>query len=134
NCIIGGAHHPIEWVSTSPVFHSGKNIMRKNFYKHEFNPSKETSIGHDVWIGNNCTIRSGVNIGTGSVLGMGSVLTKDVGEYEIWAGNPAHLIRRRFSDDTITKLIDSEWWNWDDDAILERAVYFNNVEQFLSSK
>src|SRR5690606_33723124 len=51
NCIIGGASHPIEWVSTSPVFHSGRNIMRKNFAKHKYISSKETIVGNDVWIG-----------------------------------------------------------------------------------
>jgi len=92
NCAIGGASHPLDWVSSSPVFHSGKNILRKNFANHQHVTTQRTNIGSDVWIGSNCLIKSGVKIGTGSVIGMGSILTKDVGEYEIWAGNPAHII------------------------------------------
>lgn len=131
NCIIGGANHPIEWVSTSPVFHEGKNIMKKNFSTHEYTSGKETIIGNDVWIGNNCLIKGGVKIGNGAVIGMGAVLTKDVGDYEIWAGNPAHLIRKRFSDEIINQLLESCWWGWDDEALYQAAPYFNNVAGFL---
>lgn len=132
NCIIGGASHPIDWVSSSPVFHEGKNIMKKNFSSHEFKTGKETFIGSDVWIGNNCLIKSGVKIEDGAIIGMGSVLTKDVGAFEIWAGNPAQLIRKRFNEDVIKKLIESNWWEWDDDILTQKANYFNNVEKFLS--
>jgi acetyltransferase-like isoleucine patch superfamily enzyme len=53
NCIIGGSSHPLDWVSTSPVFHNGKNIMKKNFSKHKYITTQETIIGNDVWMGNN---------------------------------------------------------------------------------
>lgn len=131
NCIIGGASHPIEWVSTSPVFHEGKNILRTNFSSHEYKTSKKTVIDNDVWIGNNCLIKSGVKIENGAVIGMGSVLTKDVGKYEIWAGNPAKLIRKRFPDEKIQCLLDSEWWEWDDHTLYNNSSLFNNVEAFL---
>lgn len=132
NCIIGGASHPIHWVSTSPVFHEGKNVMKKNFSSHNFKTGSETIIGHDVWIGNNCLIKSGVEIGDGAIIGMGSVLTKDVGNYEIWAGNPAKFIRKRFDDKTIKDLQKSKWWKWDDRTLTQKANYFCNVEEFLS--
>ena len=77
-------------------------------------------------------IKSGVKIADGAVIGMGSVVTKDVGAYEIWAGNPAHLIRKRFDDETISKLLESRWWNWSDDKIRLNADKYNDVNAFLN--
>lgn len=131
NCIIGGASHPINWVSTSPVFHRGKNILRKHFSEHEFETTSRTRIGNDVWIGNNCLIRSGITIGSGAIIGMGSVVTKDVGLYEIWAGNPAKLIRTRFDSDTIEVLRKLNWWDWSDSKLSKVAVEFSNIEEFI---
>ena len=101
-----------------------------NFSNNDYNPYKETVIGNDVWIGTHCLIKSGVTIADGAVIGMGSVVTKDVGPYEIWAGNPAKLIRKRFDDETIDKLLKSQWWNWDDRKIQKCADSFNSVESF----
>lgn len=131
-CTIGGGAHPIDWVSTSPVFTSHRSILRANLAYHSFNPYKVIKIGNDVWIGSNCMIKSGVTISDGAIIGMGSVVTKDVGPYEIWAGNPAKLIRKRFDDETINKLLDIQWWNWNEDKISEKAEYMNNVELFLN--
>lgn len=131
NCIIGGSSHPLNWVSTSPVFHSGSNIMRKNFSDHEFKTSKKTIIGNDVWLGNNCLIKSGVKIGNGAIIGMGSIVTKDVGDYEIWAGNPARLIKKRFDEITIEKLNKSKWWDYELTEIENLGKYFNDTELFL---
>lgn len=134
NCTIGGASHPIEWVSTSPVFHEGRNILRKNFSTHEFKTSQTTIIGNDVWVGNNCLIKSGISIADGAVIGMGSVVTKNVGPYEIWAGNPARLIKKRFSENVINELIKSKWWELTDNELKELAPYINNYEKFLEVK
>lgn len=132
-CIIGGANHPINWVSTSPVFHEGRNIMRKNFAKHEFRTTKKTVIGNDVWIGSNCLIKSGITIEDGAIIGMGSVVTKNVGKYEIWAGNPAKFIRKRFDDDKIEQIINSKWWDWDEHKLYKNAIYFNDVDKFIKN-
>lgn len=133
DCYIGGTKHPINWVSTSPVFHKWKNIMKKNFAMHEFNIFEKTRIGNDVWIGNRVMIKAGVTIGNGSIVGMGSVVTKDIGEYEIWAGNPAKFIRKRFEDEKIKILKESEWWNWDDKKIKEYSGKFNDFSKFERS-
>ena len=131
DCYIGGTTHPIDWVSTSPVFHKHENIMKKNFARHEFDIFKRTTIGNDVWIGNRVMIKAGVTIGDGAVIGMGSVVTKDVGPYEIWAGNPARCIKKRFDDKTISWLISTRWWKWDDKLISEKSVNMNNVKRFI---
>ncbi len=130
NVIIGGSSHPINWVSTSPVFHQGRNIMNKHFSKHLFQTTKKTIIKNDVWIGSNCLIKSGVTIENGAIIGMGSVLTKNVGPYEIWAGNPAKLIRKRFDDSTITNLLTIKWWNWSDDILKNNADFMHKTIEF----
>lgn len=131
DCYIGGTSHPTDWVSTSPVFHKWGNIMKKNFSYHEFEIFKKTVIGNDVWIGNRVMIKAGVKIADGAVVGMGSIVTKNIGPYEIWAGNPAKFIRKRFDDETINELLNTEWWNWDDEKIAEHADKMNNIENFL---
>lgn len=132
DCYIGGTSHPIDWVSTSPVFHKWENIMRKNFARHEFEIFKKTTIGNDVWIGNRVMVKAGITIGNGAVIGMGSIVTKDVGPYEIWAGNPAKMIRKRFDEETINKLQEIQWWFWDDLRIEKRAKDFNNTVSFTN--
>lgn len=129
--IIGGGSHPLEWVGTSSAFHQGKNILRKNFSEHPYAVYKSTTIGNDVWIGNNVRIKAGVTIGDGAVIGMGAILTKNVGPYEIWAGNPAKFIRKRFDDEIIEKLLQTKWWEFSDEQLFEYAQYFNCPEQFL---
>lgn len=131
-CIVGGGAHPTEWVSSSPLFHSGRNIFCRHFSKHEFNPYKQTVIENDVWIGSNVLIKGGVHIGTGAVIGMGSVVTKDIPPYEIWAGNPAKKIRDRFGDEIKQKLLSSKWWELNDEKLIEVAKYMNNVPEFLN--
>jgi acetyltransferase-like isoleucine patch superfamily enzyme len=131
NCIIGGASHPISWVSTSPVFHQGKNVLKKNFSQIGFVPTTKTYIGNDVWIGNNCLIKSGIKINHGAVIGMGSVVTKDVGLYEIWAGNPAKLIKKRFTDKTIDDLLAIKWWNLRDEDLGKISNNFSAVQEFI---
>lgn len=134
NCIIGGASHPIDWVSSSPVFHEGRNILKKNFSEHQFETTKRTVIENDVWIGNNVLIKSGVKISNGAIIGMGSVVTKDVGPYEIWVGTPAKLIRKRFNDEIINDLMTLKWWDWEDNKLEKNSIYFNNIETFLEKQ
>lgn len=131
NCIIGGASHPIDWVSTSPVFHSGKNILKTNFSEHLYETTTQTIIGNDVWIGNNCLIKSGITINNGAIIGMGSVVTKDVGEYEIWGGNPAKYIKKRFPESISEALSNIQWWNFNDNKLKEYSFLMNTPEKLI---
>ncbi|MFL0247334.1 CatB-related O-acetyltransferase [Candidatus Clostridium stratigraminis] len=131
NCEIGGASHSIEWVSTSPVFNENRDQIKKKYSYHQYNTSKHTEIGNDVWIGSKVLIKSGVSIGNGAVVGMGSVVTKDIPPYEIWAGNPAKLIRKRFNEDTINKLLETKWWDFNDEKLCKYAQYFDDVAKFI---
>ena len=128
---IGGGGHPTDWVSSSPVFYKGKNVLKKNFSGREFVEFKKTTIGNDVWIGSKCLIKGGVTIGDGVIIGMGSVVTKDIPPYEIWAGNPAKCIRKRFDDETIEKLLEIKWWEWDEEKLQKYAHLFNEPENLI---
>lgn len=132
-CSIGGAMHPIDRVSSSPVFHEGRNILKKNFSNLPFLDTPKTIIENDVWIGMGVYIKAGTTIHTGAVIGMGSVVTKDVPAYEIWAGNPAKKIRDRFDERTKERLLDSQWWDLPDDKIQLYSEKFDDVEEFLDS-
>lgn len=131
NCQIGGASHTINWVSTSPVFLKNKDQIKKKYSLHEYDSFKNTIIGHDVWVGAGCHIKAGVKIGTGSVIGMGSIVTKDIPPYEIWGGNPAKFIRKRFDKTVSEKLLISEWWNFEDTKIEKLSPYICEVDVFI---
>lgn len=82
--------------------------------------SKHTYIDHDVWIGSFVGIIGGVHIGTGAVIGAGSIVTKDVPPYAIVAGCPAKVIRYRFDEDKQKKLLDSKWWEYDAEKLVNK--------------
>lgn len=69
------------------------------------------TIGNDVWVGQDVMILGGVTIGDGAIVGAGSLVTRDVAPYTIVAGNPANVIRTRYNDDQIKKLLRLKWWN-----------------------
>ncbi|MBE6538717.1 MAG: CatB-related O-acetyltransferase [Ruminococcaceae bacterium] len=126
---IGGGAHDLTAVSTSPVFNKGRNIFGKNLGNIEFSPYKTIKIGNDVWIGNRALILQGITIGDGAVVGAGSVVTKDVEPYTIVAGNPARVIRRRFDDETIERLLKLEWWNMPDEELKKCGNLFGDPQK-----
>ena len=133
NVYIGGAMHPTDWVSTSPVFqklsHTGSKIK---YHQHLCDPySKRIVIGNDVWIGHGVVVQQGVTIGDGAVVGSNAVITKDVPPYAIVAGVPARVIKYRFDEDTISRLLESRWWDLPDDKIQMVAKYIQNPSEFL---
>ena len=129
--VIGGAMHPVDWVSTSPVFYSGRDSVKKKFSEYPRDLDKKTVIGHDVWIGYGAFIKQGITIGSGAVVGMGAVVTKDVPPYAIVGGNPARIIRMRFDEKMVNRLLESEWWNWSDERIRHMAEYIQMPEVFI---
>lgn len=130
-CYIGGAKHPLDRISTSGCFYLRDNFSGKCFFENDFDWKAHTKIGNDVWIGSRAVIIGGVTISDGAVIGAGSIVTKDVGPYEIWGGNPARFIRKRFDDKTIEKLLEIKWWNWSDDRLEKYGYKFIDVEQFI---
>ena len=122
-------NHPINGVTTHPCWFN----PTFNWVKKDFRNRTHLKIGNDVWIGDNVTILPGCEkISDGSVIAAGAVLTKDVGAYEIWAGVPAKCIKKRFDDETIQKLQESEWWNLPEDQLKTLKDDFSNPDEFLS--
>ena len=94
------------------------------------NPQKkQVTIEHDVWIGQNCSLVAGINLGIGSIVAANSVVTKDVPPYAIVGGNPAQIIKFRFSADTIHQLLESGWWEYNFTDFVDLDI--SNPEVFL---
>lgn len=130
--VIGGAEHPMDWVSTSPVFQNVKHSgPKRKFAEFDFEGIKRTIIGNDVWVGKRAIIKAGVHIGDGAVIGSGSVVTKDVPPYAVVGGVPARVIRYRFDEVTIDRLLKSKWWNLPEVELVKYADKINNPDEFL---
>ncbi len=131
NVVVGGSNHPMHFVSTSPVFLSHRDSVKAKFSNFDYLDLPRTHIGNDVWVGHSARICAGVNIGHGAVVAMGSVVTKDVPPYSIVGGNPARVLRMRFSDDIINKLLATSWWDLPDNELAHWAALFDDPEKFL---
>lgn len=90
-------------------------------------------IGNDVWIGYDAIIMSGVNIGDGAIIGTRAVVTNDVAPYSIVGGIPAKVIKKRFSDDIILKLLQIKWWDWPYEKIQANIQYIQsgNIDKLV---
>jgi acetyltransferase-like isoleucine patch superfamily enzyme len=131
--VIGGARHPMEWISMSPAFYAGRDSIKAKFSEHCLASPPRTHIGHDVWIGRSAIILAGVTIGNGAVVGAGAVVTKNVSSYAIVAGNPARLIRYRFETDVVQALNAIEWWNFPESKIRQLAGYITEPDKFIAA-
>lgn len=130
--VIGGAAHAMEWVSTSPVFLNTKSGPRHRLaLLDDPCPTKRTVIGNDVWIGSRAIILQGVKVGNGAVIGAGAIVTKDVPDYAIVVGSPAHILRYRFDEETVKGLLRSKWWVFEDEKLASLSKYMNNPVRFL---
>ena len=115
--IMNGANHKLDGISTYPfpIFGNGWEIAMNLLIKL---PSKgDTIIGNDVWIGYESVIMPGVKIGDGAIIAAKSVVVKDIPAYTVVGGNPAGLIKQRFSDAEVAQLLQIRWWDWENDKI-----------------
>lgn len=111
--ITSSANHPMQGFSTYPF----RVFKPETMADYIDLPCKDTVVGNDVWIGHNAIIMPGVTLGDGVIVAAGAVVTKDVPPYAIVGGNPAQVIRRRFSDTVIADLLAIRWWDWPIDKI-----------------
>ena len=113
--LMNGGNHRLDAPSTYPFPIFGGAWAA---YGPEAFPNRgDTVVGNDVWLGFEATILSGVTIGDGAVIAAKSVVSADVPPYAIVAGNPARVVRMRFSDADIARLLRIAWWDWDADRI-----------------
>ena len=126
--ILSGGEHDLSKVTCYPI--------RKVFHKMSGNVDSSNKgaviIENDVWVGAGAIILSGVNIGNGAIVAAGAVVTKDVPAYSIVGGNPARVIRFRFSEDQIAKLLSIGWWNWGEEKIKKNIdAFYGTVDEFI---
>ncbi len=112
--ILLGGNHRVDWVTTYPFsaiadWHpEGAGIRGHPL------TNGDVVVGNDVWLGRGCTILSGITVGDGAVVAAEALVTKDVPPYAIVGGNPARVIRHRFDEATIGRLLAIRWWDWPD--------------------
>lgn len=140
--------HPIDTLSSSAMLFRPRNNLFKEFFTdalHEHARSYPSAtlnypkIGHDVWIGSNVTISPRITVGTGAVLAANSTVTKDVPDYAVVGGNPAKIIKYRFNEETVEKLLASKWWDYDPRDIFttvskDFSELFNKINNNLICK
>lgn len=121
HCTINPTGHPTDWLSTSSAFYEPGLFGPVDGPR--FEGAGPVSIGSDVWIGAHAAVMGGVSIGDGAVVAFGAVVTSDVPAYAIVGGVPARLIRYRFPEALVARLVDFAWWR--DDVLAARA---NGIE------
>ena len=110
--IMNGANHRMDGPSTFPF-----PIMGASWAEHfdliaSLPGRGDTVIGNDVWLGYRATVMPGVRVGHGAIVASGAVVVDDVPDYAIVGGNPASLIRSRFSQADVARLLALAWWDW----------------------
>ena len=115
--VMNGANHRMNGVSTYPFPIMGGAWTDHVDLIHDLPSRGDTVVGNDVWIGGDATIMPGVRIGDGAVIATGAVVTKEVPDYAIAGGNPAEVVRMRYSEDDVRELVALAWWDWPLEAI-----------------
>lgn len=111
--LMAGANHPASGVSTFPfaIFGGAWREMTVDLV-YDLPSRGDTVVGNDVWIGYRATIMPGVQIGDGAIVAAGALVTKDVLPFAIVGGNPARLLRMRFDEADVARLLRVAWWDW----------------------
>lgn len=135
--VIGQGGHPLDRITVSPLtwqsdFAGWDRCAPEVLATTAPAPALRgtTRIGHDVWLGQNVFVKAGLTIGNGAVVAAGAIVVKDVPAYAIVGGNPARIIRMRFSDSIIERLERSRWWECN---ILAHALDLSQVEKTLDA-
>ena len=134
--LFNSANHTLSSLSTYPfpLFFEEWGLEKKDV-TNAWDNKGDIIIGNDVWIGYEAVILAGVTIGDGAIIGTRAVVTKDVPPYTIVGGVPAKPIKKRFSEETISALLEIQWWNWSEKRIAKNigAIQSGNIEQLKQS-
>jgi len=117
--------HRVDWITTFPFLQ-----MWKMSVPNQKLPPENIVVGNDAWLGTDVTLLGGANIGDGAVVGAYSVVSGKVAPYSIVVGNPAKLVRKRFSEKDIQSLLRIKWWDWPDEKIKEVALILSSDRIF----
>jgi virginiamycin A acetyltransferase len=128
----GWGIHPTDGISTSPMFYSP---MKQNGFTFsltsKIEEKKTIIIGNDVFIGANVTVLDGVCIGDGAIIGAGAVVSKDIPPYSIAVGCPIKVLRSRFPEDIVEKLLRIKWWDFSEEKLKDVERYFFDIDEFV---
>ena len=128
NVSVGLCEHNMNPISTSPLFQAKQTATGYSWTnKYSFNEYKTVDIGNDVWIGMNALIKGGITIGDGAVVAAGSIVTKNVPPYAVVGGVPAKIIKYRFTEEIITKLMEVKWWDLPEEVLQEKINIFQEA-------
>ena len=134
--ILLGENHRADWITTFPF-----NAFLSDYSYIKGHPVSKGNvvIGNDVWIGGDVKIMSVVTIGDGAVLANSALVNKDVEPYTIVGGVPAHVIKKRFPDEIIKRLLEIKWWDWDKELMYEavpllQSASFDQFFEFYERK
>ncbi|WP_188612930.1 CatB-related O-acetyltransferase [Chelatococcus reniformis] len=144
-----GDSHPTKWVSTSPFSYGDKNLPGLSASLRDLGLSSvellqfdkgtpEIFIGHDVWVGEGAMLKRGITIGHGAVVAARSLVTVDVPPYAVVAGVPARIVKYRFEDDIMIRLLDVAWWRFHFHALQpldpsDVPSFLDRIEERISS-
>lgn len=121
--MMNGANHPLAGISTYPFWKFGLDWQATTPAPGELPFRGDTVVGHDVWIGYEAVIMPGVTIGNGAIIAARAVVTSDVAPYTIVGGNPARVIKQRFSDEQIALLQQIAWWDWPAEKVTKNLPF-----------
>lgn len=97
-----------------------------------YQTTANTTVGNDVWIGSHAVILGGATVGHGAIIGSGAVVFGDVPPFAVVAGNPAQVVRYRFSASIVARLLKVQWWDWPVEKIMANRTWFHKpIEEFV---
>lgn len=121
--------HRVDWISTFPFSQKLGMVDIPTAGTRD----EKIVVGNDVWLGTSAILMGGAEVGDGAVVGAYSVVAGKIPPYSIAIGNPARIIRKRFSDEEIEALLKIEWWDWTDEKIRENVglLSTDNIKEFI---